>query len=128
MNCNFCLTYDSSEKVSDVAVGRGVVRKSERGAVCVRNEINVKIRSAPLPSAAAKGGRRGVRLSSPRATARPRLWSRISFFPRATIFFFFLLHSMWRLSTLTESKALFHFDGSDDVRALCIFGSACVTL
>lgn len=55
MNCNFCLTYDSSEKVSDEAVGRGVVRKSERGAACVRNEINVKIRSAPLPSAAAKG-------------------------------------------------------------------------
>lgn len=56
MKCNFCLTYDSSEKVSDEAVGRGVVRKSQRGAACVRNQINVKIRSAALPSAAAGVG------------------------------------------------------------------------
>lgn len=30
---------------------------------------------------------------------------------------------MWQLSTLT--KALFHFDGSDDVRALCILFCLC---
>lgn len=46
-------------------------------------------------------------------------------FPRATTLFFFLLHSVWQLSTLTQSKALFHFGGSDDVRALCILFCPC---
>lgn len=102
-----------------MAVGRGVVRKSKRGAACVRNEINVKIRSAPLPSAAAKGkaGAGGVYISP--ARGRPHVPVSRAGFP--TTFFFFLLHSMWQLSSLTESKALFHFDGSNDVRALMHF-------